>query len=447
MEKILSGLPVLLMDFLDYTIDISILVCLIFIIRFFTQKRLPSWWNYSLWLILLVRMLVPVGFDKVLNLFNFIPALQEANLIELSAITVNAASKTNEWSMPLYQALLLLWLGGIMALGSYIFIKNLRFWIIIRSRPLLTDQKILNLLEECKSTMNIHTVMGIIVTDKVNSPALFGYIRPRLLLPEGTLDKLNDRELAYVFMHELGHLKRHDIGISWLLSIMQVVHWFNPLVWLAFYHMRVDQESACDASVLSRIKHTQTGEYAVTIMGFLEKFCENRQLPALAGVMESKSQMKRRIAMIANFKRFSRKATAVASALLITICFVSLTLSCMSGVKKAQTDAEPESDSVYMLTDIDVPPRILQPVMPKYPFEAAQNRITGKVVVKMVVTKEGVAAEPVVFSSSPEGVFDESAIEAVKQYSFMPAKLNGNAVDCIVRLPVVFELAPPKPES
>lgn len=442
MERMLSELPAVFVDFLDYTIDISILACLIFIIRFATQKRLPSWWNYSLWLILLVRMLIPVGFDKALNLFNFIPALQENNLIELSAITVNAASKTSEWGLPVHQVLLLLWLGGVIALGSYIFIKNLRFWILIRSKLLLTDQKILNLLEECKSTMNIHTVMGIIVTDKVNSPALFGYLRPRLLLPEGTLDKLKDRELAYVFMHELGHLKRHDIGISWLLSIMQVVHWFNPLVWLAFYYMRVDQESACDASVLSRIRHAQNAEYAGTMMGFLEKFCENRQLPALAGVMESKSQMKRRIAMIANFKKVSRKITVAATALLIMVCFISLSLSCMSVVKKAETGAKPESGSPYQLVDLDTKPRVLRAVMPMYPLEAKEQRIEGRVVVKMVVTKEGLAAEPVVDNSSHPGLFDDSAIEAVKQYNFKPGTKDGKAVDCIVKLPIIYALKP-----
>jgi TonB family protein len=269
---------------------------------------------------------------------------------------------------------------------------------------------------------------------------------------------LKDRELAYVFMHELGHLKRHDIGISWLLSIMQVVHWFNPLVWLAFYYTRVDQESACDASVLARIKHTRTGEYAGTIMGFLEKFCENRQLPALAGVMESKSQMKRRIAMIANFKRFSRKTTAAAFAFLIAVCFISLSLSCASKVKQVQTDKskvkrvqtepKPGPQSAYMLTDLDEPPRVLRRVLPMYPFEAAEQKIEGKVVVRMVVTKEGIAVEPEVFKYDPEeiaGIFDESAIEAVKKYAFKPGMKGGKAVDCIVRMPIVFKMPPKEP--
>ena len=447
MGDLATGLPAIFIWLLDYTVDISILVCLIFIIRHVTQRRLPAWWNYSLWLILLIRMFIFAGLDRIPDLFNFAPVLENGKIFELSAITVNALPNTSIWNFHIDRILMLLWLGGAIILGVYILFKNLRFWIIIKSKPLLTDQKILSLLEECKSRMKIHTVMGLIVTDKIKSPALFGYIRPRLLLPEGTLEKLNDLELTYVFMHELGHLKRHDIGISWLLSFMQIIHWFNPLVWIAFHHMRIDQESACDESVLEKIKYEQSTEYAGTIIGFLEKFCQNRQLPALAGVMESKSQMKRRITMIANFKKFSRKTTAVAFALLITVCLVSLTLSCMSGVKRAQPETKPEPESVYMLTDIDVPPRILRAVLPSYPFEAAEQKIEGRVVVKMVVTKEGTAAEPVVINSSPEGIFDASAIEAVKKYSFAPAKLNGKAVDCIVRVPVVFKLAPsPSPQ-
>ena len=144
------------------------------------------------------------------------------------------------------------WLAGVIIVGISIVFKNSTFWSIIRREPLVTDQKILNLLKTCKSQMKLQTVVGVIMTDKVKSPALFGYLRPRLLLPKGILEKLNEDQLHHVFLHELGHLKRHDIAISWLITVLQAIHWFNPLVWYAFYQMRVDQEAACDAYVLSR---------------------------------------------------------------------------------------------------------------------------------------------------------------------------------------------------
>jgi bla regulator protein BlaR1 len=444
MESLFSGFQLIYIRLLDYNVDVSIMICLVYIIRLATQKRLPSWWNYSLWLILLIRMLIPFGFEKYLDLFNFVPALTENGLLELSPIIISANSKTQVWNLQIEQVLLAVWLGGVILFGAYILFKNFNFWMIIKSKPLLTDKKVLDLLEECKNRMKIHTVLGIIITEKVRSPALFGYIRPRLLLPEGTLEKLNNTELAYIFMHELGHLKHHDIGISWLLSIMQIIHWFNPLVWLAFYHMRVDQETACDASVLSRIKHSQSTDYANAIIGFLIKFRQNHQLPALAGIMETKSQTKRRITMISNYKSSSRKNTVVAFALLILIGFISFTLSCISGVKQAQ----PEKGA-YNLNELDTKPRVTRRFPPKYPYEAAQQGIEGKVLIKFVLTKEGTVKEPLVVESNPEGVFDEAALEAVKQYKFNPGTIDGKAVDCIIRMPIVFELGagPEKTDS
>jgi len=63
--------------------------------------------------------------------------------------------------------------------------------------------------------------------------------------------------LRYVFLHELGHLKRGDILVNWLMALPLVLHWFNPLVWYAIQRIRVDGESACDALALS---HALEGE-------------------------------------------------------------------------------------------------------------------------------------------------------------------------------------------
>jgi bla regulator protein BlaR1 len=442
MEPLFSGLQTLFIGLLNYTIGVSIMIGLIFIIRSVTGKKLPAWWHYSLWLILLIRMLIPLKFENLSNLFNYVPVLGESSLFELSAITINASSTAQGWDLPVEKWLVLLWLTGVMVLGIYIFYKNLKFWIMVKQESLLIDKRVLDLLEDCKRRMKINTVLGIMVTGKVKSPALFGYIRPRLLLPDGILEELNDTELAYVFMHELGHLKRHDIGISWLLTLLQIIHWFNPLVWLAFYQMRVDQESACDASVLSRIKHNQCVDYANTIIGFLERFCRNRQLPALVGILENKTQIERRIAMITYYKRLSPRMTYAVFALLISIGLISFALSGCAGVKQAQTEK-----GVYALDKLGTKPSVIYAVPPKYPYEAAQERIEGKAIVKFVVTKGGAVREPTIVESSPEGIFDEAAIEAAKQYKFKPGTIDGKAVDCIVRLPVIFELGPEQKET
>ncbi len=79
--------------------------------------------------------------------------------------------------------------------------------------------------------------------------------------------------------------------------------------------------------VLSKIRHDQTKDYAGTIIGFIEKFCQNRQLPAMAGIMENKSQMKRRIAMIANYRKSPKKITFAAIVMLLVTGFIFYTLT------------------------------------------------------------------------------------------------------------------------
>ncbi|GAF77920.1 unnamed protein product, partial [marine sediment metagenome] len=218
----------------------------------------------------------------------------------------------------------LIWLTGALILAVYVCASNFNLLRIVKRERPLTDQKILDLLEDCKAEMGIRIILGVVATDKVKSPALFGFIRPRLLLPKGMLDTLSREELRYVFLHELAHLKRHDIYIGWLMSLLQVLHWFNPLIWLAFYRLRADRELACDALVLARTQSGQAKDYGRTIVNLLERFSRSQRLPAMAGILETKAQLKRRITMIAKFKKDSYRWSPLAMVFIIVLACVAL---------------------------------------------------------------------------------------------------------------------------
>jgi bla regulator protein BlaR1 len=327
---------------LDHSVEISLLICLIFMAKMMAPKRLPAWWHYCLWLMLLVRMLVPVEFENRLNLFNFVPEVQaphvsefivespvEATELVTQQVVREAPPQAPPLQMIVKKILPVVWLAGAMLLSVCILFESISFWLSVRRRPAVTDEEVLALLSECKARMKIRRNVDVIVTDTVRSPALFGYFRPRILLPEGVFEKLDEKELSYAFMHELGHLKRHDIGVSWLVTVLQVIHWFNPLVWLAFYQLRIDQESACDAAVLVRMKPKQSAEYAKAIVGFLEKFCQNCQLPSLAGVLENRTQMKKRLSRIVQYRK-TTLSLAVFS--LVLLSSTALALFSLTGV-------------------------------------------------------------------------------------------------------------------
>lgn len=99
-----------------------------------------------------------------------------------------------------------------------------------------------------------------------------------------------------------------------------------------------------------------------------------------------------------------------------------------------------DTGRVYKLSHVNTPPKIRHRVMPMYPAEAKKDHIEGRVVVRMIITQEGIARDPMVMESSPRGVFDEAALAAVMKDKFIPATVDGKDVDCLVNLPIVFKL-------
>ncbi len=96
--------------------------------------------------------------------------------------------------------------------------------------------------------------------------------------------------------------------------------------------------------------------------------------------------------------------------------------------------------SAFKLSEVDEPPKTLKTVPLRYPFEARQKGINGKVKLRFVVDSTGIAREPKVVTAEPQGVFEESALEAVLKYKFRPARKGGKAVDCIAVLTITFSV-------
>ncbi len=224
----------------------------------------------------------------------------------------------------LHAWLSLLWLGGALFLLARIIWFPLRLNAELARHETATRPAVFEILEQSKRLIGVNQVLPIIQSRAVASPALLGFIRPWLLLPEGMVDRFTPEELRFVFLHELAHLKRRDIAVNWLMTILQILHWFNPLVWFAFSRMRADRELACDELALSFAQANENKSYGQAIIKLLEDFTRPAVLPGLVGILEDKQQMKRRITMIAQFKQMTQWSV-VASTLLLTLGLVTLT--------------------------------------------------------------------------------------------------------------------------
>jgi beta-lactamase regulating signal transducer with metallopeptidase domain len=316
---------------INSTLQVSVLICLVLGIKAIWGRSLTPRWHYTLWLLVLAKLLLPWGPASPVSLFNLLPQISvdqadpiasrpappppipsqdiaplSAEPIPIRAETVALSAPTTPhaalWQSPLLWGLI--WLGGALCLTGYIVAGHLSLWRVIASERAVTDQRTLELLEDCRANMGVKTCLGVVASKHIQGPALFGFIRPRLLLPAQLTRQFHAKEMKYIFYHELGHLKRHDIAVGWLVALAQILHWFNPLVWFAFHLMRVDRELACDRLALDYMNNRkETKRYGHTLIRLLETFAQERQLAALAGVSESKVQLRKRIRMIAGFRQ------------------------------------------------------------------------------------------------------------------------------------------------
>ena len=144
-------------------------------------------------------------------------------------------------------------------------------------------------------------------------------------------------------LHELCHLKRHDLLVDWLCTLLNVIHWFNPLLWLAAARFRADRELARDAMVLRLTGSDESRSYGLTLLRLAETIHRPGRRPILAPLLAGRTRLVERIHMIARFDaRRPRFSIAGLGLLLVVGC------STLSRPKPAseQSAAQTPSSSV-----------------------------------------------------------------------------------------------------
>jgi beta-lactamase regulating signal transducer with metallopeptidase domain len=328
----------------------SVLILLVLAVQWLCGRRLQPRWRCALWLLVLARLALPWAIPSPASVFNIlrVPAATQTAGASRGVEPQTGRAPMTDAPLPTPEVaairpgaggaiwLVCSWAAGALAMAGCAVANHHKICRrVARRRPLL-DEPTLNLLEDCKALMGIEEGITIIEIEAVQSPTLFGFVRPRLLFPTGLASSLTHGELRHVFLHELAHIKRRDILVGWLTLALQAVHWFNPLVWLAFYRLRVDRELACDALALSFAGAGEKESYGLTIIKLLEGFGQSGWAPGAAGILENKRQMKERITMIAKFNKTNR-GLATAISLLASLAVATLT--------DAQNQAPPVGNS------------------------------------------------------------------------------------------------------
>lgn len=351
----------------------GLLVLLVGLIHWIGREQIPAGWRYSMWLLVLIRLLLPFAPESRMSLFNLTQGAAKSKVIPAIA-----PASSRDLSKALPRTLLTIWAAGFALLSSRSLLASYKLSKQLmdgdRSAPRTRFAELgvvwngpsgvvaidkdsrralaADLLANCARQMNIRRVIELIETDAVSSPALHGIVRPKLLVPPGLFENFDREELRFIFIHELAHLGRGDVAINCIAELVLWIHWFNPLVWLALARMREERELACDRAALARLEEAERGSYGRTILKLIDCFQTPISTPALVGVASRHDEMKRRILMIAAFRKPGRMSLAFA-ALIVLLGWASLT-DAQTHIRKIQKNLSPEMKVTMEALDKEV---------------------------------------------------------------------------------------------
>ena len=365
--------------------DAAVLALVVGIVLMISGRRIPPFWRHGLWLLVAVRLALPVLPGSSFSWKNWmLPALSEpvpavpvvavpdeltgsnnnkatilpgsdknADLVVARQVTPNSEPETyvgppnHHFKTVDWRTLgAVLWGLGFLAIVVLGLMRAYRFRRLVR-RLAIEDrgaEHVADLLGQLVRRTKLRRVPRITTTAAVDSPAATGLIRPEILLPPGLAADLTDAELSLVLRHELAHLRRRDIWINWVLHVLQSLHWFNPLVWWAFRRARIEAERATDDVVMQEIGTAESGSYGQTLLRLLEratvqKTANSMPVPGLVGIAENRRDLHARFALIGRFSGKRRYLATCASVLL----FGGLAMVGLTEPKTTEkTGSEPE---------------------------------------------------------------------------------------------------------
>ncbi|MVP00572.1 M56 family metallopeptidase [Paenibacillus lutrae] len=343
----------------------SVLVVLIVLIKWMLRNKLQPKWHYLLWLPVVIRLVLPWAPESSYSVYNLLPIKQQLSNEFLSGSLddisnryeqqlKNKVNSPSEWTLQgpsdvhsaayvpekqvhakqsfvdllstitLRDILLFGWLLVVIVLSLVTLIANINVYRRIKKQPKVTNPAVLQVFEQCKRQMSVKQPILLTETDAVPSPAVYGFMKPRILLSRSLIRSMDADQFRYIFNHELAHIKRRDVAMNWLMHVLVILHWFNPIMWVVYARMRADQEVACDALALSYIHAEHKAAYGQTIINLLEHYTGVRRYPGLVGLSGNYKHLKRRILMIKHFKKNSIRLSVLGLATLITVCSFSL---------------------------------------------------------------------------------------------------------------------------
>lgn len=294
------------MNILDMSINASILIIAIVVIRALAIHRVPKQIFKLFWVVAIVRLLIPFSFSSGLSILQAAP-INSTNIINQSVI---------EFSDRAISPLLLIWLCGMLVVASGFAFAYFRGYRTLSTSLPATQPYVNNWLKGHRLKRRLQ----VRISDQVTTPLAYGIVRPVIVLPK-SMDYNDEKRLAYILEHEFVHIKCFDSILKVAIAFVLAIHWFNPLVWVLYILMNRDIELACDDMVIKELGTEQKAAYAHTLIDMA--FPQKRSITVFNSF--SKYAIEERIAAIAKAKTgFAVSTLIITIALLVSVVAFSV---------------------------------------------------------------------------------------------------------------------------
>lgn len=305
----------LFLKIVNMSISASWLVLVVLLLRF-VLKKAPKWASVLLWGIVAVRLVLPFSIESVLSLIpsaetispgimmenkpsvqTGIPAINSViNPVIGSSFTPDPGASVNPLQIWI-PVLSVIWLVGVAALLVYTVVGYWRLRRKVSEAVILRD--------------------NIYQSENAGSPFVLGLIKPKIYLPY----HMGEQDLSHVVAHEQAHIRRRDHWWKPLGFLLLTIHWFNPLMWLAYVLLCRDIELACDEKVIKELGNEQRADYTQALVT-----CSvNRRMIAACPLAFGEVGVKERVKSVMNYKKpaFWIIILAIIACVVVAVCFLT----------------------------------------------------------------------------------------------------------------------------
>ena len=277
-------------------------------------KKIPRRVITFLWLIPFLRMCIPVGIGGRYGLMSLLSHFTMKTVVVYEPVDyakvsfLNFLGAANSYSPITYKVNLL---EDVFRIGALI-------WLLIALALMIAFGTIYIItIQELKDAE--HLKERIYLSEKIQSPAVYGILRPKIILPRSyTLSTDQSEDLSFVLLHEKVHIKSLDNLRRLIAFTIASVHWFNPLAWVFLKCYLADLEHSCDEKVLSKCGENQKKSYALSLL----KYTRTKSVFASAF---GGANIRLRIDNILSYKKLSVISLIGFVALVVVIAYVLLT--------------------------------------------------------------------------------------------------------------------------